>query len=171
MKQTLATIPPQFNTHRMLGDYVRTAYAPLGRNHEKLRGDGFAAVRRVTERHQRLRDAWREVHIEDVSVSDASRGSLAIGDVFEVRARVRLGALAPEDLSVELYVGTTNPEGDLVEPVVIPLLQSGEVSNGSVEYVAAYMPGGAGTFQYGVRVLPVVDSFNETTQLGLVRWA
>ena len=102
--------------------------------------------------------------------SFAARVFITYGDVFEVRARVRLGPLAPDELAVELYVGRSE-DGDLVEPVVIPLLQDGETNGGTAEFAAAYMPRGAGTFQYGVRVLPVLSSFNEAAQLGLVRWA
>jgi hypothetical protein len=96
---------------------------------------------------------------------------MGIGDVFEVRAKVRLGSLAPEAISVELYVGPSDRKGELEEPVVIPLLREGDVSNGTATYTGAYLPRGAGSFLYGVRVLPAVDGLHEAAHLGLVRWA
>jgi starch phosphorylase len=150
---------------------VRTAYAPLGLRGEAMRRDGFAGAREKAARDHRLREAWDGVRIEDVSVTDQTRGSLGVGDVFEVRARVQLGGVAPEDLSVELYVGRNDPAGNLDEPVVIPLLLDGDVRDGVAQYSGAYLPRGAGTFLYGVRVLPEAPNLTDAAHLGLVRWA
>jgi alpha-glucan phosphorylase-like protein len=171
MKHTLATVPGRFNTHRMVGDYVRTAYAPLDAAVRELVADDYAGARERAAQYARLREAWRDVHIEDLSVSDPSRGSIGVGEVFEVRARVKLGSLPPEAVAVELYVGPVDVTGELRQPVVIPLLRDGDARDGVAEYAGAFLPQGAGAFQYGVRVLPVVDSFHEAAHLGLVRWA
>jgi glucan phosphorylase len=32
MRASLRTVPPAFNTHRMVGDYVRQAYLPAHRS-------------------------------------------------------------------------------------------------------------------------------------------
>jgi phosphorylase/glycogen(starch) synthase len=171
MKNTWATIPDQFNTHRMVEEYVRTAYVPLAHENARLVKDGFAGARERAKLHARLTDAWKDVHIEDVSVTDPRRGNLGIGDVFEVRAKVKLGALSPEEVSVELYVGPADAKGELEDPVVIPLLREGEVTDGAATYTGAYLPRGAGSFLYGVRILPAVDGLHEAAHLGLVRWA
>ncbi|MHC4135747.1 MAG: alpha-glucan family phosphorylase [Planctomycetota bacterium] len=171
MKHTLATVPGRFNTHRMVGDYVRTAYAPLDAAVAALVADDYAGARERAAQYARLREAWSDVQIEDLSVSDPSRGSIGVGEVFEVRARVKLGSLPPEAVAVELYVGPVGVAGELREPVVIPLLRDGDAQDGVAEYAGAFLPQGAGAFQYGVRVLPVVDSFHEAAHLGLVRWA
>lgn len=171
MRHTLATVPGQFNTHRMVDDYARLAYEPLGKEHARLAADEYAAARERVKRHQRLREAWEQVRIEDVAVPDPSRGSLGVEDHFEVQARVRLGSLKPEDLQVELYVGPATPAGELKDPVVIPLLLEGEPKDGVASYRGTYLPRGAGTFRYGVRVVPALESFMEVAHLGLVRWA
>ena len=155
----------------MVEEYARTAYAPLAHEAARLAKDGYAGARERAKHHAQLADAWKDVRIEDVSVTDPSRGSLGIGDVFEVRAKVKLGSIAPEDVSVELYVGPSDRKGELDDPVVIPLLREGAVSNGTATYTGAYLPKGAGSFLYGVRVLPAVDGLHEAAHLGLVRWA
>ncbi|HEX5139069.1 MAG TPA: alpha-glucan family phosphorylase [Planctomycetota bacterium] len=171
MKNAWATIPDEFNTHRMVEEYLRTAYVPLAQETAKIVKDGFAEARERAKHHAQLTEAWKDVRIEDVSVTDPKRGNLGIGDVFEVRAKVRLGSLAPEAISVELYVGPSDRKGELSDPVVIPLLREGDVADGTATYTGAYLPRGAGSFQYGVRVLPAVDGLHEVAHLGLVRWA
>jgi phosphorylase/glycogen(starch) synthase len=171
MKNAWATIPDLFNTHRMVDEYARTAYAPLAAEAQRLVREGYAGARERAKLHAQLAETWKDVRIEDVSVPDPSRGSLGLGDVFEVRAKVRLGSLPPESVSVELYVGPSDRKGELSDPVVIPLLREGDVSNGTAMYRGAYLPKGAGSFFYGVRVLPAVDGLHEAAHLGLVRWA
>ncbi|MHC4341076.1 MAG: alpha-glucan family phosphorylase, partial [Planctomycetota bacterium] len=171
VKRALATVPRQFTTHRMVADYVHLAYAPLGEHARALSAEEFAGARAKAERLAHLRDAWQEVRIEDVSVTDLTRGSIGIGEVFEVRARVHLGSLPADDLTVELYVGPVDPAGKLRKPVVIQLLPDGEAEDGGALFSGAYLPSGAGTFRYGVRVRPAVDSFEDAVHLGLVCWA
>jgi len=166
VRRCIATIPPVFTTHRMVADYVRQGYAPLGERAQAVAADEYLVARRIADRNSRLTDAWTEVHIEDVSVTDLSRGSIGMGDVFEVRARVELGALDPDEVAVDLYVGPSNDAGELVDPVVIGLLRDEEGV-----YTGAYMPTGPGSFRYGVRVQPVTDDPMEAAHLGLVRWA
>jgi len=171
MRESVATIPPEFNTNRMVGEYLETAYRPLGVAAAEVERDEYFLAKERARTYARIREGWSGVRIEDLSVTDPTRGSIGIGDVFEVRARVRLGSLSPDAIAVELYVGPTAADGELHDPVVIPLLRDGDVKDGTAEYTGAYLPRGAGSFLYGVRVLPVVDGFHEAAQLGLVRWA
>jgi len=171
VRNTLATVPGVFTTHRMLRDYVRFGYRPLGEGARALIADDFAAAREKAARFQRLRDAWPELQIEHVQVTDMSNGSIGIGEVFEVNVRVHLGSLQPDEISAELYVGAADPAGDLLEPTVISLLRNDkETEDGTAVYTGAYLPQGAGVFRYGVRVLPSVP-FADAAHLGLVRWA
>jgi phosphorylase/glycogen(starch) synthase len=170
-RRAIQSVAPVFNTHRMAGEYLRSAYEPLAREGARLSENAFAGARAAAARHRRLRDAWDRVQIADVSVTDLSRGGIGVGEVFEVRARVRLGELAPEDVAVELYIGPSAPDGSLVDPVVIALMPEGPPTEGVTTFHGAYLPRGAGVFQYGVRVLPATESFGEAAALGLVRWA
>jgi len=171
VKRSLATVPSFFNTHRMVGEYLRSSYAPLAKAAARLSEREFAGARAETARKKRIRDSWKDVHITNVSVTDLSRGSIGVGEVFEVRAQVQLGPLRPDEVEVELYIGPANPAGDLVDPVVIPLLREGDAKEGVASFVGAYLPRGAGSFRYGVRVMPAMESFHDSAALGLVRWA
>ena len=97
-----------------------------------------------------------------------------IGEPFEVRARVSLGNLSPDQIRVELYVGQTDDADELIEPVVVTLVRTGEsggTENGTAEFSGGFMPTGAGRFQYGVRVRPNLQDDTQLAHLGLVQWA
>ena len=144
----------------------RTTGAPVS---TAVAADEFATARERAADFQRLRDAWPELQIENVQVTDMSHGSIGIGEVFEVSVRVQLGSLEPDDVAAELYVGASDPAGQLIEPTVIALLREEEESeqsdDGATVYTGAYLPQGSGVFRYGVRVLPNVD-FADAAHLG-----
>jgi len=171
MRRSIATVPPFFSTHRMVSDYAKFGYAPLGKSSVALSANSFAAARTQAQIEDRLRAAWPEVQIQDVSVTDARDGNIGIGEPFEVRARVALGDLAPDQVRVELYVGHANDAEELVDPVVVPLARTGETDNGTAEFSGGFMPTGAGRFRYGVRVRPNLEDDTQLAHLGLVQWA
>jgi len=171
MRRSMATVPAFFSTHRMVSDYVEFGYAPLGERARELSEDSYREARDQAQREERLLQAWSQVRIDTVAVTDAPEGSIGIGEPFEVRASVHLGDLGPDDVAVELYVGQSNDAEELVEPVVVPLTMTSENGDGIVHYKGGYMPSGAGRFQYGVRVRPSLDDATELAHLGLVQWA
>ncbi|MGQ0614542.1 MAG: alpha-glucan family phosphorylase [Planctomycetaceae bacterium] len=170
-RRALQTVPAHFNTHRMVGEYLRSCYEPLARERARLVEPAYEGARALAARHRRLREAWSRVEIAEVSVTDLTRGSIGLGEVFEARAQVRLGTLKPDEVAVELYIGPVGQDGVLRDPVVITLMRDGEPKDGVALFHGAYLPRGAGTFRYGVRVLPATDSFHEAAAVGLVRWA
>ena len=72
MKRTLATVPGKFNTHRMVADYLNSAYRPLGQRVALLRANEFNDARVLAARHMWLKEAWNKVRIEEVSVTDTN---------------------------------------------------------------------------------------------------
>ena len=171
MRRSMTTVPAFFSTHRMVSDYAKFGYAPLGVRARELSNDSFRVARDQAQREEHLEQAWSQVRIENVSVTDAPEGSIGIGEAFEVRATVHLGDLTADDIAVELYVGQSNTEEELVDPIVVPLKRTSENGDDPVEYTGGYMPTGAGRFQYGVRVRPAIDDATELAHLGLVQWA
>ncbi|MGH7163606.1 MAG: alpha-glucan family phosphorylase, partial [Planctomycetota bacterium] len=63
VKRALATVPAWFNTHRMVADYLRRVYAPLGRAVARLENNEHAEARAAARRHRQLRDGWKDVRI------------------------------------------------------------------------------------------------------------
>jgi len=171
MRRSMATIPAFFSTHRMVSDYAEFGYAPLGKRARELSAESYRVARDQAAREERLLKAWSTVRIDTVSVTDAREGSIGIGEPFEVRATVHLGDLEPEDVAVELYIGPSNDADELIDPVVVPLSKTTENGDGAVQYTGGYMPTGAGRFQYGVRIRPVLEDETEVAHLGLVQWA
>jgi starch phosphorylase len=69
-QHNLATIPPVFNTDRMVGEYRDLAYAPMAERWYELVRDGYAPVRGLAAVRERVRKQFGEVKIVDAQVSD-----------------------------------------------------------------------------------------------------
>ncbi|HLU38732.1 MAG TPA: alpha-glucan family phosphorylase, partial [Planctomycetota bacterium] len=80
MRESLATVPPTFNTDRMVQEYLQQAYQPLAAAHAALGRDGYAEARRLAEDAQRVRKAFEKLRIHSVQVSDPAK--LTVGGVL-----------------------------------------------------------------------------------------
>ncbi|MBK5102551.1 MAG: hypothetical protein JJE15_16470 [Desulfobacteraceae bacterium] len=112
--------------------------------------------------------SWREVAVEEVSADDSIERS--VGQHIEVAARVRLGALSPEDVIVEAYYGRLDQNGDFAERETVPLEVVDSV-NGLYAFLGKIPCPETGSFGYTVRVMPSHKRLENRFVMGLVIWA
>ena len=116
-----------------------------------------------------VRQEWRHIHIE--AVEQAPNTTLAVGTEVQVRARVRLGALSPEDVAVEFYLGRLNPAGDFTNAISVPMKPVGNDGRGSFLFEAATPCAGSGLHGFTFRVRPHHPDLSVPFLPGLICWA
>jgi hypothetical protein len=84
---------------------------------------------------------------------------------------VSLGALKPEDVSVELYYGIIGDNGEIINGEHIPMQLSGEAEGGAYRYTADLYLANGGEYGYQFRVFPHHPVLADKFELGLVKWA
>ena len=154
------------------------------------------AARALAAWKQRLRAEWPNVRVEAV---DAPDGDVAVGIDLPVRVRVRLGSLSPEDVSVQLYDGPVDAQGNIAGGQAVEMrVDAVPASDGAVETGAAAGGNGAarpaapsvpatsdgvytytgaiscrssGLHGYSVRVLPKHPNLANPFEPALVTWA
>lgn len=162
------------DAERMMGAYAVEHYVPQHRRTLELTGDAFAALGEFTRWRSGIALAWPGVEVLRVEAGRSSQ-ILQISDTLRVRAFVRLGDVAPHDVSVQLLYGWGDTGIRIAEPRVFELLRS-DASLGASEEGALVFEGGlaleqAGSFGYTVRVVPRHPELTDPTQLGLVAYA
>lgn len=169
MRKAMRELCPRFNTCRMVSEYARRFYLPAHRHYQRLTATGFAPARQLADWSNRVTRHWKDVHIEAVQAGGSP--DLRVGDPFSVGARVRLGALTPEDVSVQLCLGTVNSQGELVNPALIAM--NAELQDGSAwNYRTSSQPCcHSGLYGYTVRILPRHSDLHNPWALGLAHWA
>ena len=167
MKGAWQTIPPRFNTGRMVREYTERFYLPLMERGEHFAAQNYAAAHRVQAYRRFMLQNWQHVKVLAVEVNGAGREFQA-GDVLTVVATVYLGPVWHRDVAVELVYRTGDPDTGPLHTLPMVLQQAGTA--GTYEYAAPFtLPQGVVSFTVRVRV--VSPDFAHTFDLPLVTWA
>jgi starch phosphorylase len=168
MRAGLQHLAPIFNSHRMVQEYVNRYYLPCSRRFNDLCRDEFTESKRLAEWRHKLMTSWHEVSV--VEVVSANGMEMAVGKELEVVARVRLGSLSPEDVTVEAYFGHLDQHGDFAERKTISL-DVVDSKDGVYNFMGQIPCRETGRFGYTVRVMPSQGKLENRFVMGLVTWA
>jgi starch phosphorylase len=170
MKSSVGRLCPTFNMHRVVKEYTTNFYVPA---HERLQGliaDGAARAKAVAAWLSRIQQSWHEVRVE--SVDALANSEIQAGAHIDVRAGLRLGPFAPEDIAVELYLGRLDAHFDLDAAAALPMQPAGPNPDGSYTFEALGVPcPNSGLHGYTVRVLPFHADEPKALLPGLILWA
>jgi starch phosphorylase len=169
MKASIGSLCHFVNTHRMVGDYACRYYLHAHERFCALDADSAARTRALAGWLDRVRREWPQVRIEAVWTD--SGATLPVGASMTVRTRIRLGALKPEDVAVELYAGRLSANGEIVEPVSEPMASAGASGDGEYAFESVHVCGRSGQHGYTVRVRPSHPDLLASFVPGLLRWA
>ncbi len=170
MKASIRRLCHYFNSHRMVREYTEAFYL-IGHNRFlRLSESGAARARSLAAWLERIQSNWAAVRVE--SVTAESPGALSVGERFRVEARVRLGELTAEDVTVELYMGPLNPSGEIRRPVATQMQAAGRDEHGRIIYIAESVACcRSGLHGFTVRVLPFHPELSGAFLPGLIAWA
>jgi starch phosphorylase len=167
VRHTLVTLGPKVLASRMLRDYVDGLYRPAADAARAMSASGYAAARSLAEWRQRVAKEWPAVSVTHVE-SSAEGDTPELGATVHLRAIVALGALAPDDVSVEAAYGRVDDADQIAHAEHLPLTLAGEAGSGQWAYEGDVPLVRTGAFGYTVRVLPKHESLANPAELGLV---
>jgi starch phosphorylase len=170
MKVSIQSLCQFFNTHRMVGEYAERFYIPVYEHFRKFTSDGMQKAIDLAAWKSRIKEEWHLIKVLEVSTPESK--DIQVWDQFEVKARIQLGNLKPEDVNVELYMGPVKPDGEIYNPNVSPLELVETNSEGVCEYHAlAVACEHSGLYGYTVRVLPHHPDLVNRYIPGIITWA
>jgi starch phosphorylase len=170
MRESIRSVLPVFNTHRMVKEYAERLYEPAAKAHHVL---GAASGKRAVELSKwkdSIRKAWPQIHISDVKVTNAPSGQIAVGDSVEVSAVVHLGPIAPEYVTVQAYFGEA-VNNEIQNPAMEPLQQASKIESGRYLYHGPIPARESGSYGLSVRVIPTHPNLTQDHELRLITWA
>ena len=208
MRAAIRELGPVYNTNRMLYEYTQRFYLPAAMRSTHLAAEGAAGAKALAAWKARVRDAWGNVRIDSVEGPDENPSTssvpgpqtvpvpqtgggtghpggpgnpgpaIAVGSALPVTARVRLGPLAPDDVSVQLYGGSVDAQGNIAGGEVLEMAvdaadgAGGNASqDGVLTYTGAIPCRSSGLHGYSVRVVPRHPDLANPYEPGLVTWA
>jgi glycogen phosphorylase len=168
VRHTLKSLGPKVLASRMLGDYVRELYTPAAQSSRAL-NSSFEGARALAAWKQRVRDGWSGVRVDHVESTGAGDGA-QLGGAAALRVFVSLGALAPEDVDVQVLHGRVDDSDQLQDPTAVSLKQAEAYEAGRYRYEGEVHFDRTGPVGYTVRILPLHERLASPAELGLVAW-
>ena len=170
MKASIGNLCYYFNTHRMVREYTERFYLPAAERQGRLTADGMALARSLAAWKERVRDQWSKVRVESVTAD--SLDDVQVNSEIKAQAEVSLGALTPDDVSVELYVGLVDADGEITGARVIPMRPVSDGGAGHYRFeVSSVACCRSGLHGFTVRALPRHPDLIAPFPPGLIVWA
>jgi starch phosphorylase len=146
MRESMATLTPQFSSSRAVREYTERFYLPaaqewLRRSGDSGQGQGEGG-RQVLKWRQRLDAAWAQLRFENLNVVNKA------GE-FEFNAQLQLAGLAPTDVAVQLYANGVDGAG----PQVYDMTLRGPAANGGSSTYRVTVPANRPAGDYTARVV------------------
>jgi len=168
IKESMKTILPQFNTNRMVRDYTEKFYLESHRRHVKFSEHGFRDIRELSKWKETIGKKWKNVHVTNLVSEDTKE--VTVGSQLRVQASINLGDLAPENVNVELYFGSLNPAGEIVEGAALPMFLTEQTDGGECTYEGRLLCLRSGQFGYTVRVIPSNPNMVRKFEPNFIAW-
>ena len=166
MKNAMKTTAPVYSTDRMVQEYTTNLYMPAYERGKEVQKNEFAKAKELAAWKDKLRSNWEEVKIS--SQSEGHQGEFAVQETLNVGAKVDLGKLSPEDVTVELYLISDVDEVPEVE--IIPMELEDNIRANIYSYSAAVNLEESGEYEYTFRVVPNDEDLSTKHELGLIEW-
>jgi glycogen phosphorylase len=147
MRESMATLTPQFSSSRAVHDYTQRYYLPAAQEWLRRQGQDKAG-RQLLRWRERLDAAWSQLRFENVTVATTASG-------FEFDVQVYLAGLAPLDLAVQLYANGIDGAGPQVYDMTLQNVAG--AGGGSSEGRGLYrvsVPANRPAGDYTARVVP-----------------
>jgi starch phosphorylase len=169
MKDAIRLNCPFFNTERMVREYALRAYFPASDRYHTLTVSQYAPAKELAHWKQNLVDRWFNIKIENVDISEPPE--IQVNQTIAVKARINLATLTPDDVQVELYQGSINANGEIVNGVPVVMTYQGQDQQGCSIYTTNITYTNSGLQGLSLRVLPKHEHLSSPYEPRLILWA
>ena len=169
MKDAIRLNCPFFNTARMVQDYALRGYFPASDRFFTLTANDYAPAKELAQWKANLVEHWFNIKIEDIDISEPAE--IQVNRTIAVKARVNLATLTPDDVQIELYQGSVDATGEIVNGIPVVMDFQGEDQQGCSIYTASITYTHSGLQGLSLRVLPKHKYLSSSYEPRLVLWA
>ncbi|MDR0689356.1 MAG: alpha-glucan family phosphorylase [Spirochaetaceae bacterium] len=169
MKTCMREIGQSMSSHRMLMDYSNKFYFPALKNYRRIVKDDYAESKSLAAYLNKLRRAWDNIKI--LRLDSNARPVMQRGDSLTVTAAIELGALVPEELTVELYYGAVSNQSRNIEQARRADMKPVGRDGSSYLFQVRVECADTGWQGHTVRILPKHQALVHPYRTGLIKWA
>jgi len=170
MRESIRSVTPMFNTHRMVKEYAERLYIPAAKSHADFANHGCAAAVQLSQWKTKIRKDWAQIKVHEVEVGNQDRQNIPVGESLQLRARVHLGPVDPQHVRVEAYHGESE-NGGIKNPAVTVLAEGHQNGDGSYLYQGSVPASESGAYAFSIRVVPIHPHLMQAHELRLITWS
>ncbi|MBB3111377.1 starch phosphorylase [Paenibacillus phyllosphaerae] len=166
MKESICTLAPVYNTHRMVSDYWHKIYVPAAARGKRFAADHFEVASRVAAYKAFIRNNWPCVRVKKVEILADHSSRIGLNKTG-LRAEIQLGGIWHKDVRVEA-VGSDGNRGIWKAK----LEQVQQQSKGCFVYegVSPDVAINIWKANVNVRVTPISPDFENDFEMELAAW-
>lgn len=168
MKAAIRINTPLFNTQRMVQQYAQEVYFPVSDRWLQMSAQDYAKAQTLAAWKAHVFQYWYDIRIEEVTAQAPKE--VRVYEPIGVTARIRLGALTPQDVQVQLYQGQVDATGHIPVGQVVPMTCQEQAGDGCYIYTGEVRYGSSGLQGFAVRLLPHHPDLANPLELGLIHW-
>jgi len=169
MRESIRSITPAFNTHRMVKEYCERLYEPAARAGAVLGANSGEKALELSRWKDSIRKNWPTVRIGEVQMGE-NASSILVGESLEVSATVHLGSLKPDDVSVQAYFGEAM-DNHIAQPQTVNLSLKKKLDTDRHLYTGTIPARESGSYGLNLRVIPTHRHLTQAHELRLITWA
>lgn len=171
MRESIRSVTPVYNTHRMVKEYNERLYERAASVYRALSANDCAKGAELSQWKDRMRRDWPQIRISDVQLEHPDRINIKVGDVLKITARIDLGPIDPKEVRVQAYYGE-NVENVIRQPTILELTDLKPMEDeGSYRYSGTIPSKESGAYGFSVRVVPTHPNLTQEHELRLITWA
>jgi len=168
MKNAIRELGYFFTTHRMVQEYTERYYLPAHERYIRMTTPKVEVALPYVNWRINLPRVWNQVKVLKVTVSETH---VKVGTKADILAEVQLGGLKPSEVRVQLYYGTLNTRGDIINGAATDMELVEQRGDGVYVFKTAHKYNVTGEQGISVRVVPYNDLMSTLFQPGLITWA
>lgn len=173
VKNSIATLSPQFSTLRMVKQYLLQSYEPTAERDRLLKENEYQDIKKLTAWKQMISSRFASLQVTKVEVEGIRSDRLIqTGDELTVNVYVYPGKLAASEIQAEFVIGVRKGNDFVDKPQALPFREYQEVDGENVlHYKLKHKVSASGNYMYAVRVVPVHPLLSSPQETGLACWA
>jgi len=166
-KASMKSCIPNYNSQRMVRDYITNFYAPASRQNKKFCADDYRGARELAAWKAKVNSAWEGVSMHR---TDNARSWLKSGDSLKIEVAVLLNGLTDSDVILECIIGTRTDQSNFVEREHISLKPTGKNVKDEVVFSIDLSPPLSGLQFYKLRLYPSHPLLSHPFETGHIIW-
>jgi starch phosphorylase len=163
MKSTL----PQFNSQRMVMDYIRDFYGPAAQQGRALTKNSSRGAKELATWKQKIHKLWPSVALRRI---EEVPHAVTAGDKVRIQIAAQLGKLSPKDVRLECVIGIEDEHHDFQTSEYFGFTAKEKLDNGETLFILDLDPPLPGLQLYQIRMYPCHELLSHRFETGCMIW-